>query len=473
MKNNSSGKKINDIWGGRFSSSTDEIMQEFNSSIQFDKILYLDDIEGSLAHSEMLCRQEIISKKDFELIKSGLKQIRTEISNNVFNFSLKLEDIHMNIENRLVEIIGDPGKKLHTARSRNDQVATDIKLWLRRNIDEIDLILCDLQGSLIEKAEENYNLLMPGYTHLQVAQPITFGHHLLAYVEMLGRDRGRLADCRKRLNELPLGSAALAGTSYPIDRDFVAKKLRFEKPTNNSMDAVSDRDFAVEFMSASSLIAIHLSRLAEELVIWSSDRFNFIKLPESFTTGSSIMPQKRNPDAAELIRAKPGRIFGNLFNLMTVLKGLPMTYGKDMQEDKEPLFDTVKTIKFCLIVMNGMISKLKPVPAKMIEALQKGFPTATDLADYLVTNLAIPFRDAHHFTGRIVLLAESKNCSLEKLTLDDIRTVVPNADENILNVLKIENSVSQRTSYGGTAPLNVLEAVKKAKLKFLGNKNEI
>jgi argininosuccinate lyase len=290
---------------------------------------------------------------------------------------------------------------------------------------------------------------------------------------MLGRDRGRLADCRKRLNELPLGSAALAGTSYPIDRDFVTKKLKFEKPTNNSMDAVSDRDFAVEFMSACSLIAIHLSRLAEELVIWSSDRFNFIKLPESFTTGSSIMPQKRNPDAAELIRAKPGRIFGNLFNLMTVLKGLPMTYGKDMQEDKEPLFDTVKTVKLCLIVMNGMISKLEPVPAKMIEALQKGFPTATDLADYLVTNLAIPFRDAHHFTGRIVLLAESKNCSLEKLTLDDIRTVVPNADENILNVLKIENSVSQRTSYGGTAPLNVLEAVKKAKLKFLGNKNEI
>ena len=411
-------------------------------------------------------------KKDFELIKSGLKQIRTEISNNEFNFSLKLEDIHMNIENRLVEIIGDPGKKLHTARSRNDQVATDIKLWLRRNIDEIDLILRDLQGSLIEKAEENYNLLMPGYTHLQVAQPITFGHHLLAYVEMLGRDRGRLADCRKRLNELPLGSAALAGTSYPIDRDFVAKKLRFEKPTNNSMDAVSDRDFAVEFMSASSLIAIHLSRLAEELVIWSSDRFNFIKLPESFTTGSSIMPQKRNPDAAELIRAKPGRIFGNLFNLMTVLKGLPMTYGKDMQEDKEPLFDTVKTVKLCLIVMNGMISKLEPVPAKMIEALQKGFPTATDLADYLVTNLAIPL-EMHHFTGRIVLLAESKNCSLEKLTLDDIRTVVPNADENILNVLKIESSVSQRTSYGGTAPLNVLEAVKKAKLKFLGNKNEI
>jgi len=469
MKKNSSEKKISNIWGGRFSSATDKIMEEFNSSIMFDQILYVEDIDGSLAHSEMLSRQNIISKQDFELIKSGLNQIRTEISNNQFNFSLKLEDIHMNIENRLVEIIGEPGKKLHTARSRNDQVATDIKLWLRRKIDEIDLDLKNLQKSLIEKAEIYYDLLMPGYTHLQVAQPITFGHHLLAYVEMLGRDRGRLADCRKRLNELPLGSAALAGTSYPIDRDFVSTTLNFDKPTDNSMDAVSDRDFAVEFMSASSLIAIHLSRLAEELVIWSSDRFNFIKLPESFTTGSSIMPQKRNPDAAELIRAKPGRIFGNLFNLMTVLKGLPMTYGKDMQEDKEPLFDTVKTIKYCVIVMEGMISKLEAVPDKMMEALQKGFPTATDFADYLVTNLEIPFRDAHHFTGKIILLAESKKCSLEQLTLEEIRSIVPNIDKNILKILEIKNSVSTRTSHGGTAPKNVIEAVKRAKLKFLGN----
>ena len=469
MKKNSSEKNVSNIWGGRFSSATDKIMEEFNSSIMFDQILYVEDIDGSLAHSEMLSRQNIISKQDFELIKSGLNQIRTEISNNQFNFSLKLEDIHMNIENRLVEIIGEPGKKLHTARSRNDQVATDIKLWLRRKIDEIDLDLKNLQKSLIEKAEIYYDLLMPGYTHLQVAQPITFGHHLLAYVEMLGRDRGRLADCRKRLNELPLGSAALAGTSHPIDRDFVSKALNFDKPTDNSMDAVSDRDFAVEFMSASSLIAIHLSRLAEELVIWSSDRFNFIKLPESFTTGSSIMPQKRNPDAAELIRAKPGRIFGNLFNLMTVLKGLPMTYGKDMQEDKEPLFDTVKTIKYCVVVMEGMISRLEAVPDKMMEALQKGFPTATDFADYLVTNLEIPFRDAHHFTGKIVLLAESKKCSLEQLTLEEIRSIVPNVDKNILKILEIKNSVSTRTSHGGTAPKNVIEAVKRAKLKFLGN----
>ena len=310
-------------------------------------------------------------------------------------------------------------------------------------------------------------MLMPGYTHLQVAQPITFGHHLLAYVEMLGRDRGRLTDCRKRLNESPLGSAALAGTSYPIDRDFVSKKLGFDKPTKNSMDGVSDRDFAVEFMSATSLIAIHLSRLAEELVIWSSDRFNFIKLPESFTTGSSIMPQKRNPDAAELIRAKPGRIFGNMLSLMTVLKGLPMTYGKDMQEDKEPIFDTARTIQMCIVNMDGMIKGLQPIPNNMIQALQKGFPTATDLADYLVINLDIPFRDAHHLTGRIVLLAEEKDCTLESLSLKDIQRIIPEADDKIIDVLKIQNSVSSRNSFGGTAPKNVLKAAREAKKRFL------
>ena len=462
MKKNSSK-----MWGGRFSISTDQIMEEFNSSIQFDKILYIEDIEGSIAHSEMLSKQNIISKKELGLIKSGLKQIKSEISNNEFNFSVKLEDIHMNIENRLIEIIGDTGKKLHTARSRNDQVATDIKLWLRKKIDQIELSLKSFQQILIEKSETYYDLLMPGYTHLQVGQPVTFGHHLLAYVEMLGRDRGRLTDCRNRLNELPLGSAALAGTSYPIDRHYVAQKLNFSKPTENSMDAVSDRDFAIEFMSASSLIAIHLSRLAEELIIWSSDSFNFVKLPESYTTGSSIMPQKRNPDAAELIRAKPGRIFGNLFSLMTVLKGLPMTYGKDMQEDKEPLFDTAKTIEACIINMEGMIKNLEPIPDKMMEALQKGYPTATDLADYLVTELKIPFRDAHHLTGQVVLLAEKKKSTLEKLTMEEIQTIIPKAEMNLLDVLKIESSVSKRTSYGGTAPDNVLQAIKKAKERFL------
>jgi argininosuccinate lyase len=468
MKKNSSEKENNSkIWGGRFLSAANKLMVEFNSSIQFDKRLYNQDIEGSIVHAEMLCKQKIISKEDFQLIESGLNKIKIEISNNNFNFSIKLEDIHMNIENRLVELIGDSGKKLHTARSRNDQVATDIKLWLRNRIDQIELNLKLLQKTLIEKSELYYDMLMPGYTHLQVAQPVTFGHHLLAYVEMIGRDRSRLIDCRKRMNELPLGSAALAGTSYPIDRDFVSQKLGFDKPTKNSMDAVSDRDFAVEFMSASSLIAIHLSRLAEELVIWSSDRFNFINLPESYTTGSSIMPQKRNPDAAELIRAKPGRIFGNLLSLMTVLKGLPMTYGKDMQEDKEPIFDTADTIEMCIINMEGMIKDLQPNRNNMIDALQKGFPTATDLADYLVINLEIPFRDAHHLTGRIVLLAEKKNCTLESLLLEDIKKIIPEADSQILEVLKIRNSVSSRNSYGGTAPKNVLKAAKEAKQRFL------
>ena len=468
MKKDSSEEQNNSkIWGGRFSSSSNKLMEEFNSSILFDKKLYKQDIEASIVHAEMLCKQKIISEKDFKLIKTGLNKIKTEISNNNFTFSIKLEDIHMNIENRLVDLIGDAGKKLHTGRSRNDQVATDIKLWLRDNIDQIEINLKVLQKTLIDKSELYYDMLMPGYTHLQVAQPVTFGHHLLAYVEMLGRDRGRLTDCRKRLNESPLGSAALAGTSYPIDRDFVSKKLGFDKPTENSMDGVSDRDFAIEFMSATSLIAIHLSRLAEELVIWSSDRFNFIKLPESFTTGSSIMPQKRNPDAAELIRAKPGRIFGNMLSLMTVLKGLPMTYGKDMQEDKEPIFDTAKTIQMCIVNMDGMIKGLQPIPNNMIQALQKGFPTATDLADYLVTNLDIPFRDAHHLTGRIVLLAEEKDCTLESLSLKDIQRIIPEADNKIIDVLKIQNSVSSRNSYGGTAPKNVLKAAREAKKIFL------
>ena len=468
MKKDSSEEQNNSkIWGGRFSSSSNKLMEEFNSSILFDKKLYKQDIEASIVHAEMLCKQKIISEKDFKLIKTGLNKIKTEISNNNFTFSIKLEDIHMNIENRLVDLIGDAGKKLHTGRSRNDQVATDIKLWLRDNIDQIEINLKVLQKTLIDKSELYYDMLMPGYTHLQVAQPVTFGHHLLAYVEMLGRDRGRLTDCRKRLNESPLGSAALAGTSYPIDRDFVSKKLGFDRPTKNSMDGVSDRDFAVEFMSATSLIAIHLSRLAEELVIWSSDRFNFIKLPESFTTGSSIMPQKRNPDAAELIRAKPGRIFGNMLSLMTILKGLPMTYGKDMQEDKEPIFDTARTIQMCIVNMDGMIEGLQPIPNNMIQALQKGFPTATDLADYLVINLDIPFRDAHHLTGRIVLLAEEKDCTLESLSLKDIQRIIPEADDKIIDVLKIQNSVSSRNSYGGTAPKNVLKAAREAKKRFL------
>ena len=457
----------NKIWGGRFSSSPNKLMEELNSSIDYDKKLYNEDIECSIVHAEMLAKQKIISHKDYQLIKAGLLEVKKEIDDNTFLFSKQLEDIHMNIETRLVELIGDAGKRLHTARSRNDQVATDIKLWLRNKIDFIESQLQILQRTIIIKAEKHYNVLMPGYTHLQVAQPVTFGHHLLAYVEMLGRDRGRLLDCKKRLNELPLGSAALAGTSYPIDRDFVSKKLKFNNPTANSMDAVSDRDFAVEFLASSSLIAIHLSRLAEELIIWSSDRFNFIRLHETYTTGSSIMPQKRNPDAAELIRAKPGRIFGNLITLMTVLKGLPLTYGKDMQEDKEPIFDTVKSLELSIINMNGMIETLEPIPEKMLDALQKGFPTATDLADYLVTKLKIPFRDAHRVTGKIVLLAEKNKCNLEDLTIQQIKKIIPNVKEDILDIIKITNSVSRKLSFGGTAPVNVKKAIKEAKKKFL------
>ena len=340
-------------------------------------------------------------------------------------------------------------------RSRNDQVATDIKLWLRDNIDQIEINLKVLQKTLIDKSELYYDMLMPGYTHLQVAQPVTFGHHLLAYVEMLGRDRGRLTDCRKRLNESPLGSAALAGTSYPIDRDFVSKKLGFDKPTKNSMDGVSDRDFAIEFMSATSLIAIHLSRLAEELVIWSSDRFNFIKLPESFTTGSSIMPQKRNPDAAELIRAKPGRIFGNMLSLMTVLKGLPMTYGKDMQEDKEQVFDAADNLMLALAAMSGMVGDMTANQESLKTAAASGFSTATDLADWLVRALGMPFRDAHHVTGSLVAMAEEQGCDLPDLTLAQMQSVHPQITSNVFEVLGVENSVASRLSYGGTAPAQV------------------
>ncbi len=466
-KNRYKSNDSNKVWGGRFKSSTNRLMEEFNSSIEFDKNLYIEDIEGSVVHSEMLARQKIISKRDYQLIKTGLNKIKKEIDNKKLIFSSKLEDVHMNIENRLIELIGDTGKKLHTARSRNDQVATDIKLWLRKKIDDVELNIKSFQAILIKKAEHHYDLLMPGYTHLQVAQPVTFGHYLLSYVEMFGRDRGRLIDCKERMNESPLGTAALGGTSYPIDRNFVAKKLGFSKPTSNSMDSVSDRDFVVEFISCSSLISIHLSRLAEDLVLWSSDGFNFVKFPESFTTGSSIMPQKKNPDSAELIRGKSGRIFGNLISLMTTLKGLPMTYGKDLQEDKEPLFDTVSTIQTCVKIMSGIIQDLEPQRKNMLDALQKGFPTATDLADYLVTDLNIPFRNAHQITGKIVLLAEKKGSTLENISLEELRSFIPNADKKILEVLKTENSIAKKTSYGGTAPQNVKKAIIKAKKTYL------
>ena len=455
------------IWGGRFEGVSSDNLIKFNSSIDFDKNLYAQDIEGSIAHAEMLSKQKIILKKDFLEIKSGLLKIKKEIETNKFKFKIELEDIHMNIESRLIELIGESGKKLHTGRSRNDQVVTDFKMWIRSDLDSISELLRQLQEKLIIQAEDNYETLMPGYTHLQVAQPITFGHHLLAYVEMFGRDRARIQDCKNRMNECPLGSAALAGTSYPIDRNFVAKKLNFSSPTRNSIDSVSSRDFAIEYLSVLSLIGINLSRIAEELVLWSSNGFNFIVIDEEYTTGSSIMPQKRNPDAAELIRGKSNRLVGNLVNLTNLLKGLPLAYSKDLQEDKEPVFDSSENIKNCLLNMIGIIKSLKINKNKMLKALQKGFPTATDLADYLVTYLNIPFRDAHKITGKIILLAEKKNCSLDELSLEDLRSIEPKIDSNIMKSISINSSILKKTSFGGTSPRLVLKAISDAKRRYL------
>ena len=455
------------IWGGRFKGVSSDNLIKFNSSINFDKNLYAQDIEGSIAHAEMLSKQKIILKKDFLEIKSGLLKIKKEIETNKFKFKIELEDIHMNIESRLIELIGESGKKLHTARSRNDQVVTDFKMWIRSDLDSIMELLKQLQEKLIIQAEDNYDSLMPGYTHLQVAQPVTFGHHLLAYVEMFGRDRARIQDCRNRMNECPLGSAALAGTSYPIDRNFVAKKLNFSSPTQNSIDSVSSRDFAIEYLSVLCLIGVNLSRIAEELILWSSNGFNFILINEEYTTGSSIMPQKRNPDAAELIRGKSNRLVGNLVNLTTLLKGLPLAYSKDLQEDKEPVFDSSENIKNCLLNMIGIIKSLEINKNKMLKALQKGFPTATDLADYLVTYLNIPFRDAHKITGKIILLAEKKNCSLDEILLEDLRSIEPKIDSNIVKSISINSSILKKTSFGGTSPRLVLKAISEAKRRFL------
>ena len=387
------------IWGGRFAGGPSQLMLDINASISYDKALFRQDIAGSRAHATMLQAAGILTADDLAAITTGLAQIETEIADGIFTFSEALEDIHMNVEARLAELIGDPARRLHTARSRNDQVATDIRLWLRDAIDGLDDQLRALQSALLTQADAHAETVMPGYTHLQTAQPITFGFHLMAYVQMMGRDRSRLADCRKRMNESPLGAAALAGTSHPIDRHQTATLLGFDRPMENAMDAVSARDFAVEFMAAAAICATHLSRLAEEIVIWSTDRFTFISLSDAFTTGSSIMPQKRNPDAAELIRAKPGRIIGDLVSLLTVLKGLPLAYGKDMQEDKEPVFDAEASLAVCLAAMTGMIDDMSVNQQAMRAALASGHPAATDLADYLVSALKMPFRDAHHITG--------------------------------------------------------------------------
>ena len=457
----------NALWGGRFEGAPDALMEAINASIAFDKRLYAHDIAGSKAHAEMLVKQGIITAQDGRAIATGLETILQEIESGAFDFKPALEDIHMNIEARLAELIGDAAGRLHTARSRNDQVATDFRLWVRDALDRLDAGLRAMQAALIGQAETHADTIMPGFTHLQTAQPVTFGHHMLAYVEMLGRDRGRTKDCRARLNESPLGAGALAGTSFPIDREMTAAALGFDRPAANSLDAVSDRDFALEYLSAAAIAAIHLSRLAEEIVIWSTAPFGFIALSDAYSTGSSMMPQKRNPDAAELVRAKAGRILGALSGLLTVLKGLPMTYSKDLQEDKEPVFDAADTLELMLAAMTGMVGDLGVNKDAMRAAAEGGYSTATDLADWLVREAGLPFREAHHTTGQIVKLAERIGCRLDELDLEAMREVESRITSGVFDVLSTENSLASRTSFGGTAPANVRRALAAAKKRYL------
>jgi argininosuccinate lyase len=445
----------NRMWGGRFATGPDAIMEEINASIGFDQKLWRQDIQGSLAHAAMLGKTGILTADDVAAITGGLKAIEAEIESGSFTFSRALEDIHMNIESRLRELIGPAAGRLHTARSRNDQVATDMRLWVRDTVDQIDQQIADVQLALTEKAAIFAGAVMPGFTHLQSAQPVTFGHHLLAYVEMLARDRSRLADARRRMNECPLGAAALAGTSFPIDRHATAKALGFDRPTANSLDSVSDRDFALEAVAAASICAMHLSRFAEEIVLWTTPQFGFIRLSDSFTTGSSIMPQKRNPDAAELVRGKAGRVFGALQSLLTMMKGLPLTYSKDMQEDKEGVFDALQTLSLCLAAIAGMVRDMQPDLKTMKKAAGLGYATATDLADWLVRVLKMPFRDAHHVTGRLVGMASERGIGLEKLGLAEMQAVEPRITAEVLEVLGVERSVRSRVSHGGTAPRQV------------------
>ena len=460
----------NRMWGGRFAAGPDAIMEEINASIGFDHRLYRQDIAGSIAHAQMLAAVGILTESDKQQIVDGLRAVEAEIAAGKFTFSRALEDIHMNVESRLKELIGEPAGRLHTARSRNDQVATDFRLYVRDTIDVFIEQINALQLALVSRAEEEAETIMPGFTHLQSAQPVTLGHHLMAYVEMLGRDAGRLTDARKRLNESPLGAAALAGTSFPIDRAMTAEALGFERPMANSLDAVSDRDFILETLAAASICAVHLSRFAEELVIWSSAQFGFVRLSDKFSTGSSIMPQKRNPDAAELVRAKAGRILGALTSLTVVMKGLPLAYSKDMQEDKEVAFDALSSLSLSLAAMTGMIGDLNVDREKMAAAAGAGFSTATDIADWLVRVADVPFRKAHHITGRLVALAESRGIGLEGLTIEDFKAVDERIDSRIHKVLGPENSVRSRTSYGGTAPDNVREQAARWREALTGEK---
>jgi argininosuccinate lyase len=445
----------NKMWGGRFANGPDAIMEEINASIGFDYRFAAQDIRGSLAHVAMLAEQGIIDRDAEKAITAGLEQVRREIEAGTFTFSRALEDIHMNVESRLAEIVGPNAGRLHTARSRNDQVALDFRLWIRDTIDQLDEQLRDLQTAMAQRALDFAAAVMPGFTHLQSAQPVTLGHHLMAYVEMLGRDRGRLADARRRLNECPLGAAALAGTSFPIDRTQTARALGFDRPTANSLDSVSDRDFVLETLSTASICAVHLSRFAEEIVLWTTPQFGFVSLSDKFTTGSSIMPQKRNPDAAELVRGKSGRVIGALTGLLIVMKGLPLAYSKDMQEDKEGTFDALQSLSLCIAAMAGMIRDMSPDLKRMKAAAGSGYAIATDLADWLVRALNMPFRDAHHVTGRLVAMAADRKIPLEKLSLADMQSVDPRITPAVHDVLGVEKSVRSRTSFGGTSPSNV------------------
>jgi argininosuccinate lyase len=459
--------RANTMWGGRFAGGPAAIMRRINASIDFDKRLYAEDIAGSQAHCAMLVAQNILSPEDGAAIAGGLEQILGEIDSGAFVFREENEDIHLNIEARLAELIGPAAGRLHTARSRNDQVATDFRLWVRGAIDRTDAAMQGLQAALIDKAEAHADWVMPGFTHLQIAQPVTLGHQMMAYVEMIGRDRGRLTDCRRRLNECPLGAAALAGTAFPIDRDRTAAALGFDRPAANSLDAVSDRDFAIEFLAAAALAGTHLSRFAEEVVLWASEGFGFVKLSDAFTTGSSIMPQKRNPDAAELVRAKTGRLNGSLVALLTVMKGLPLAYQKDMQEDKLPVFEAADALELSLAATTGMVRDMQPDRERLQAAAGRGFSTATDLADWLVRALGLPFRHAHHITGEIVKRAEARGCTLAVLPLAEMQKVEPAITERVYEVLDIERSAASRDSFGGTAPARVREAIAAARRRYL------
>ncbi len=454
--------KVNKQWGGRFSESTDAFVQAFTGSVDFDQRMYAEDIAGSLAHAEMLATQGILSEEDFNLIKEGLAAVKAEIESGSFPWSIELEDVHMNIESSLTEKIGIAGKRLHTGRSRNDQVATDIRLWLRKELDHIDSELKRLQEGILVVAEKEHDTIMPGFTHLQVAQPITFGHHLMAWFEMIKRDRSRFQDCRKRLNISPLGAAALAGTTYPIDRHLSAKLLGFDAPSENSLDSVSDRDFAIEFAAAASILSMHLSRFSEELVLWATPAFDFINLPDRFCTGSSIMPQKKNPDVPELVRGKTGRVYGHLFSLLTLMKSQPLAYNKDNQEDKEPLFDIVDTVLGCVRAFADMIPAISSKKANMYARTKLGFSTATDLADYLVRK-GMPFRNAHEVVGNAVRLGVETERDLADMELAELQQFSDLITDDVFEYLTLEGSVAARNHHGGTAPKQVLAAIERAK----------